>query len=288
MLGNLKLDMSDVQTDLVYPRNLPDLFRGSQLTLIGRYRNPSDMTNVRLLLSGLGSGKERSFFYNELRFPLRDEKNDFLPRLWATRRVGWLMEQIRTNGENQELRDEIVDLGTRYGIVTPYTSYLALEPGAGQPITSGPVNGRRPTGVFGGLSGVSPADAPRPKSTDSVTVVSALPDLNAGATQSSGAGAVAQSKRARAQQESTVLEKDKLSSAVQRVGRKTFYLRDDGWTDGEYKAEAKLPETSIVFGTDEYFALLKEKPALSEFFALGEKVVVVFEGRVYRVTAAKP
>jgi len=48
----------------------------------------------------------------------------------ATRRVGWLMEQIRSNGEQQELRDEIVDLGTRYGIVTPYTSYLALEPGA--------------------------------------------------------------------------------------------------------------------------------------------------------------
>ena len=32
------------------------------------------------------------------------------------------------NGEQRELRDEIVDLGTRYGIVTPYTSYLALEP----------------------------------------------------------------------------------------------------------------------------------------------------------------
>ena len=40
------------------------------------------------------------------------------------------MEQVRTNGEQKELRDEIVDLGTRYGIVTPYTSYLALEPGA--------------------------------------------------------------------------------------------------------------------------------------------------------------
>src|SRR5437588_11931810 len=40
------------------------------------------------------------------------------------------MEQIRTNGEQKELTDEIVDLGTRYGIVTPYTSYLAVEPGA--------------------------------------------------------------------------------------------------------------------------------------------------------------
>ena len=40
------------------------------------------------------------------------------------------MEQVRSNGEQKELRDEIVDLGTRYGIVTPYTSYLALEDGA--------------------------------------------------------------------------------------------------------------------------------------------------------------
>ena len=119
--------MAGVETDLVYPRNLPDLFRGTQLTLIGRYKNPSDMDYVRLTLTGTSAGKTRTLYFNNLRFPLREEKNDFLPRLWATRRVGWLMEQVRTNGEQKELRDEIVDLGTRYGIVTPYTSYLALE-----------------------------------------------------------------------------------------------------------------------------------------------------------------
>ena len=74
---------------------------------------------------------------------MREDANDFLPRLWATRRVGWLMEQVRTNGEQQELRDEIVDLGTRYGIVTPYTSYLALEPNVtARDVTSLPVNNR--------------------------------------------------------------------------------------------------------------------------------------------------
>ena len=126
VLTDLRLDMAGVETDLVYPRALPDLFRGSQITLIGRYRNPIDMDFVRLQLSGKSGGTNRTFFYNNLRFPLRTESNDFLPRLWATRRVGWLMEQVRTNGEQKELRDEIVDLGTRYGIVTPYTSYLAL------------------------------------------------------------------------------------------------------------------------------------------------------------------
>src|SRR2546426_1501859 len=142
--------MAGVETDLVYPRAMPDVFRGSQVTLIGRYRNAIDLDFVRLQLGGKSSGGNKTFFYNNLRFPLREESNDFLPRLWATRRVGWLMEEIRSNGEQQELRDEIVDLGTRYGIVTPYTSYLALESEpAARESTRTPINGRRPVSARG-------------------------------------------------------------------------------------------------------------------------------------------
>ncbi|MGB7926338.1 MAG: VIT and VWA domain-containing protein, partial [Pyrinomonadaceae bacterium] len=130
VLTDIQLDMGGVQTDLIYPRNMPDLFKGTQITLIGRYRNASDLKNISLRLTGKAGGHTRSFAYENLSFPRAEDDNDFLPRLWATRRVGWLMEQIRSNGEQKELRDEIVDLGTRYGIVTPYTSYLALEPGA--------------------------------------------------------------------------------------------------------------------------------------------------------------
>jgi hypothetical protein len=57
------------------------------------------------------------------------------------------------------------------------------------------------------------------------------------------------------------------------------------WTDSEFKAEAKLPETVVVFSSDEYFALLKQNEKLASYFALGERVVVVVEGRVYRVNA---
>ena len=264
VLADLKLEMPDVQTDLIYPRNLPDLFRGSQLTLIGRYRNPNQLDTARLLLTGTGNGKTRNVFYNNLRFPLLEDGNDFLPRLWATRRVGWLMEQVRTNGEQKELRDEIVDLGTRYGIVTPYTSYLALEPGmyvAGDR----PINGRN-----------GPVDTlqvmPAPKAAD--------------ARAMTGSIAVQQSKRAREQQESVRFESDdKLSRAVKTAGSKTFYFQGDIWTDSEFKADSRLPETKLLFGSDEYFALLKQKPALAQYFSLGEQVLVVFEGRVYRVTS---
>ena len=127
VLSNLEMDFGGVNTDLMYPRTLTDIFKGSQLAIIGRYTNAADVENVTLTLSGKSGKENRTFNYRNLDFPMRADKNDFLPRLWATRRVGWLMEQIRTNGENIELKNEVVDLGTRFGIVTPYTSYLATD-----------------------------------------------------------------------------------------------------------------------------------------------------------------
>jgi len=272
VLTDLQLDMAGVETDLVYPRALPDLFRGSQVTLIGRYRNAIDMDFVRLQLGGKSGGTSRNFLYNNQRFPLRTESNDFLPRLWATRRVGWLMEQVRSNGEQKELRDEIVDLGTRYGIVTPYTSYLALEPNAQvQNITALPPSGRRTSGT-----GQVAANSPAPPTAA----------LRAEAARiTTGRAGVQQSKRAREQQEAERFDEDTLSSGVRTVGGKTFYLREGVWTDAEFRLEARLPESTIRFSSDNYFALLKQNPRLAAFFALGERVLVVFEGRVYRVIA---
>ena len=277
VLTDLRLDMAGVETDLLYPRTLPDLFRGSQITVIGRYRNPIDMEFVRFKLSGNASGAKRNFFYNNLRFPLRSETNDFLPRLWATRRVGWLMEQVRSNGEQKELRDEIVDLGTRYGIVTPYTSYLALEPNAQpQNITALPRNGRRPRDMGqGAANSVGGIAAPPPVA------------LKAEARAATGRAGVQQSKRAREQQEAERFDIDGLSAEVRTVGGKTFYLREGVWIDSEFKPDARLPEIKVRFTSDDYFALLKQKPRLGDFFALGEQVVVVFEGRVYRVLAGQ-
>jgi Ca-activated chloride channel family protein len=267
VLTDLKLDTAELKTDLVYPRSLPDVFRGSQVTLIGRYSNSSSLEALKLRLNGKTAGTARSYTYENLRFPLRDESNDFLPRLWATRRVGWLMEQIRSNGESKELRDEVVDLGTRYGIVTPYTSYLALEGREAQQITSGPQPATRPSGTFGGVSNRAP------KAADARVTV--------------GEAAVAQSKRERLQQDAARVDDDSPSS-VRRLGPKTFYLREGVWTDSEFKENSSLPETRINFGSDEYYALLKQKPGLATYFALGERVVVVFEGRVYRVNALNP
>ena len=281
VLTDLALDMGGAQTDLVYPRAVPDVFRGSQLMLIGRYSNAADLDSVQLKLTGKSGGNTRTYTYSNLSFPLRSDANEYLPRLWATRRVGWLMEQVRSNGEQKELRDEIVDLGTRYGIVTPYTSYLALENNTGvisQAVTVTDSSNRMLNmqdaavgGSFGGLTSL-PSAAPAPK-----------------ARMSTGRVAVEQSKAARAQQEvDKVKDDDTRTDAVRRVGGKTFYLINGVWTDSEFKADSGLPETTLTFGNDEYFALVKQNPKLANFFSLGERVVVVFEGRVYRVNAAAP
>jgi Ca-activated chloride channel family protein len=290
VLTDLILNMGGVETDLVYPRNLPDLFKGTQITLIGRYQNPDDLRRVNVMLTGKTGRNSRTYTFENLRFALKEDDNDFLPRLWATRRVGWLMEQIRSNGEQQELRDEIVDLGTRYGIVTPYTSYLAVETSNSatdvtvdqRNIQSLPINGRaasRPANRSPQITFSGGADA-----------AAQAPVQKEAAKATTGAVAVRQSKRDREQQETiriTTEDNDTPASVVRSVGNKTFYLRDGVWTDADFKADARQPETALVFGSDEYYALLKREPRLGVFFALGERVVVVYQGRVYRVNASK-
>jgi Ca-activated chloride channel homolog len=188
---------------------------------------------------------------------------------------------VRSNGEQKELRDEIVDLGTRYGIVTPYTSYLALEP-ENQRALSTLRPGTSPSGNIGFVGRRNERSAPPAKAQNRIAIDGEM------STADTGAGAVQLSKQSREQQELVKLKDDTRRDAVQRVGAKTFYLLEGVWTDSEFNEDARLPESAVTFGSDEYFALLKQYPKLANFLSLGERVVVVFEGRVYRITPAKP
>jgi Ca-activated chloride channel family protein len=123
ILTELTLDYGNIQTYDYFPKELPDLFKGSQIMVIGRFQSSG---NTTLTLQGKVSGIEKAFQY-EADFPAENMKNDFLPRLWATRKVGYLLDTIRLEGENQELINEIIALGKKYGIITPYTSFLIYE-----------------------------------------------------------------------------------------------------------------------------------------------------------------
>jgi hypothetical protein len=260
VLSDLQLDFGAVQTDYLYPRKLTDLFRGAQVTIIGRYKNERDLRNITLRLQGKANGETRSFNYEDLSFPLRAEANEFLPRLWATRRVGWLLEQIRANGEMKELRDEITELGTRYGIVTPYTSYLATD------------------GSFNSVP-MSAGGSFRMES-DSARIV----------TQSSGRDAVKMSVQQNKQQTnlSTAPEDKEVfvanTTQNQFVGAKNFFNQNGVWQDVEYKPERKLPEIKVKFGSEEFYRLLGKEKQLAQYFAIGEQIIVVLNGNVYRVT----
>jgi Ca-activated chloride channel family protein len=123
VLSDVKIDFSGVEISDLYPKRLPDLFRGSQLLVTGRFRGAG--TGV-VKLTGKVEGKVVEHVF-ERAFKDGKDKTSFVPRLWAVRKVGYLMDQIRLNGANQELQKEVVRLGKKYGIVTPYTSYLVLE-----------------------------------------------------------------------------------------------------------------------------------------------------------------
>ncbi|MCX7046885.1 MAG: VIT domain-containing protein [Candidatus Sumerlaeota bacterium] len=126
ILTGLELDYGAIKPSKSYPKSLPDLFAGGQVTILGRYQGAG---KADIVLKGSQAGEKKVFEY-ALEFPEEASNADFLPRLWAIRRVGHLVDEIRKNGESKELKDEVVALGKKYAIATPYTSMLVLEDGA--------------------------------------------------------------------------------------------------------------------------------------------------------------
>jgi Ca-activated chloride channel homolog len=241
VLADLAVDFEGIETSQVYSRVLPDLFKGSQLVLVGKYRGRGP---ARVVLTGM-SGREEKRFVLESRTLAGGDRFGFLPRLWATRRIGYLLEEIRLQGSNPELVDEIRRLGLRYGIVTPYTSFLVTE---------------------------------REQMTIDAAAPAAQEAISAG--QVRGVGAVKAAKATQAFK----LEDRAAQVASERIlykDDKTFYLKDGVWTDSEYKEGAPVKE--ITFNSDEFFRLISDKPGIAKYLSAGSKLVVVFEGINYRI-----
>jgi len=68
---------------------------------------------------------------------------------------------------------------------------------------------------------------------------------------------------------------------LRRVAGKSFRSVAGEWVDVSYEATAGLPEVDVA-GPDQRRGILSRLPALAPYFALGDRVVVVFEGTVYR------
>ncbi len=245
LLSELTFIFQNIDVKDVYPRTMPDLFKGSQIILVGKYKGKGP---VSVILSGKVGKQERRFALRDQRL-VKDGSYNFLPRLWAARRIGYLLEEIRLHGHNKELVEEVRTLGLKYGIVTPYTSFLVTE------------------------KEKRALDAAAPEAEEALA-----------ARKTTGAGAV---KIARASQQFKEMDKavQVTSQKIIYKGDKTFYLQDGFWVDSVYKEGSPVKE--IEFNSDAYFQLLTQKPGIAKYLSVASNLIIRFDGKNYRITDAQ-
>jgi Ca-activated chloride channel family protein len=263
VLTDLEIDFGGVLVEDLYPPEIPDLFSGSQLLLAGRYRLPSGVSGrEQIQLTGRVGSQTKTYQYQVNFDPdvVSPVGHSFIPRLWAARKIGYLLTQIRHQGENSEWVEAVIQLSLQYGIITPYTSFLVEEE---QLFYS---EGRDEaaenlleaySGPASGADAVGKADAESSlRAAESVPQV-ALPEAGAG-----------QSYRER---------------AIKYVGEKTFFLQEGVWLDSRFDPENMDP-VLIEFGSSAYYEFLLARPAWGMYFALGEEVIFVEGENAYQIT----
>lgn len=236
VLSNLRLDFGGVTVRDTYPKQLPDLFAGMQLIQLGRYQ---DAGATAITLTGEFQSQSKEFIYEGM-FATENAENEFLPRIWAMRKVGYLLDQIRLHGEDPELVDEIVRLGKLYGIITPYTSFLVTEDEEFKNLPP----------VFTG----GPLDLSQ---TESGRIAVDFSVMTGGLKNAENQGA------------------NPTVPSIKTIGRKTFILEGDIWTDTAYTDQ---PTIDIIYGGREYFDLLASNPEFGRYFALGQQLIVEYDG----------
>lgn len=250
VLSDLQIAFGGIETYDVFPYPLPDLFAGTQLVVTGRYKNGGAAT---VTLNGNLNNQAQKYAFEDLNFK-RDGGDNFIAPLWATRKIGYLLSQIRLHGENREAVDEIVALAIRYGIVTPYTSFLIQEDN--DVLSEG---GRK------GASDSVQQNAPPPA-----------------AAPTSGAGAVGMSQANQEMKDASAAPSSQ-EGKLKHAGDKAFILRNGVWTDTTFVPE-KMTTTKIPFGSAQYFDLLTQHPDWNKYVAVGEQVIFVVNGVAYEIT----
>ena len=181
----------------IHPIVLPDIFRGTQLLVLGRYHGEGEA-----LVTVSGNARCVATAYTaQQAFPASTLENTFLPRLWAGRKISYLLNQIRLYGESDELVDAVISLSHRYGIITPYTSFL----------------------IDADVWSVEEA-------ADAVRQAAAAPATGANAI----AGALSLKTLSEAETVQTAVE------GVRIVEDRTYFLRDKVWLDSEYTDQGTI------------------------------------------------
>ena len=300
----------DIRVSKLYPNPLPDLFRGEELVLVGRYKGKGAGD---VLLEGTLAGKKTQLEF-PVTFPAKAD-HDFIPRLWATRRVGYLLDEIRLRGENKELKDEVTTLARKYGIVTPYTAYLIIEDEQrrGVPVAQRTLRNfeddrdvlaqtRKQFEAFkrdkAGDQAIGSARASKALK-EAKSALTAAAESNREAQQANfgfasggipaagapGQGATGPQFFAPAKGNQPGGRARAVSQPMEFAAGKNFTQNERFWVDSDVQdAEAaKAKRTRIAFNSDAYFALLTKEPKAAQWLALGRNVQFVLDNTIYEI-----
>jgi Ca-activated chloride channel family protein len=276
VLENLKLSISGGNAGEIYPKpgELPDLFAGGQLVVVGRYTDGN--APAKITLTGTANGKPQ-IYATETRFPAVNTDAAFLPRLWASRKIGYLMDDLRLRDNDavkKEIVDQIVSLSREFGVLTPYTALFVPEPGTDDrtPLASFGQESARRGGMTGGMGGGG---------FDNASIVRAAP--------ASGAAAVDLSQSARGQRSqnqvgnlyayraksSEAKKKDEeVAKRIQNVASRTFYQVGPLWTDANFDKAKQKEIVKVKLYSDAYFALTRRNADFAKWAALGDQVLI--------------
>ena len=261
-------------TDLL-PNRLPDLFEGDQLVLLGRYVGAQPL---KFELKGNYAGKPKTF---KFKFDLKSAttKNSFVPRLWAGRKIGILVDAIRSSGADpaaaasdpklKELVDEIVRLSTEFGILTEYTAFLARE---------GTDLSQKDTVLSEAVTNFQ-----RRAIDARIGAAAVNQDINSIYQKSAKWG------NRRNGYFDDNLNRVEVTS-VQQIADLAFYRKSDRWIDSRLVDKTAAPNTTIEFGSAEFMTLARKLAAEGRqgSIAFNRDTLLLIDGQQVLIKAPKP
>jgi Ca-activated chloride channel family protein len=259
----------------LYPKGPFDLFAGDQVVLVGRYRS-SGMAKVTL--RGSVGGDAKSFdFPAELVEKSDDDTNAFVAKLWATRRVGEIIDELDLKGKNEELVNELVALATEHGILTPYTSFLADETSDVRQVTENLGRAMRESDALAETSGELAFEQRRLKSGYQLSA-QAPAAAAAGAPALGGGGYFGGNVMLR----DAGRGDERVAQNIRQIGRKTFFQRGDRWIDSTVTEADEKAVQKIDRYSREYFDLIERYGRhVAQYLALDEPVTIKLDGQTY-------
>ena len=125
LMTDIKLTWSGAKLSEIYPKVLPDLYSNTPLILIGKYK---ESTEGSVIITGKTANgvieKKIDFKLN----PEDDPKYESIPYLWARRKIEYYSDEDEGSyKENSKIKEKIIKLGIKFGLVTKYTSFVAVE-----------------------------------------------------------------------------------------------------------------------------------------------------------------